>query len=134
MSFYFYLKIKIIKIKMFVIKRNGQKVPIRYDSITDRNIELSKDLNINVEYLSKNVIQSLKSGMTTEEIDELSAETAAYMSTYEPDYDILASRISVSNLHKLTDSSFYNTMKRLYFETSYLSDDFFFLLIKTKKR
>ena len=50
---------------MFVIKRSGQKVPIRYDSITDRNIELAKGLNINVDVLSKNVIVSLKDCMTT---------------------------------------------------------------------
>ena len=99
---------------MFVIKRNRQRVPIRYDSITDRNIELSKDLDINVEYLSKLVIQSLKNDMTTSEIDELSAETAAYMATYEPDYDTLAARISVSDLHKTTLSSFYETMKILF--------------------
>ena len=99
---------------MFVIKRSGQKVPTRYDSITDRNIELSKDLDIDVAYLSKMVIQSLKNGMTTTEIDELAAETAAYMSSYEPDYDVLAARITVSNHQKSTSSSFFETMKQIY--------------------
>lgn len=99
---------------MFVIKRSGQKVPMRYDSITDRNIELSKDLDIDVAYLSKMVIQSLKNGMTTTEIDELAAETAAYMSSYEPDYDVLAARITVSNHQKSTSSSFFETMKQIY--------------------
>ena len=99
---------------MFVIKRNGNRVPIRYDSITDRNKLLSYELNVNTYYLSKLVIQSLKDGMTTSEIDDLSAETAAYMSTYEPDYDTLAARISISNHHKSTSSSFYEAMKSLY--------------------
>ena len=99
---------------MFVIKRNGNRVPIRYDSITDRNKNLASDLNVNPDYLSKLVIQSLKDNMTTSEIDDLSSETAAYMSTYEPDYDILAARISVSNHHKSTVSSFYTSMKTLY--------------------
>jgi ribonucleoside-diphosphate reductase alpha chain len=99
---------------MFVIKRNGNRVPIRYDSITDRNKLLSYGLNVNPDYLSKLVIQSLKNDMTTFEIDELSAETAAYMSTYDPDYDILASRITVSNHHKSTPSSFYDAMKILF--------------------
>ena len=80
---------------MFVINRKNQREPIRYDKITDRNIELSVGLNVNPSYLSKLVIESLKDGMTTTEIDELSAETAFYMSTYEPDYDVLATRISV---------------------------------------
>jgi len=99
---------------MFVIKRSGQKVPMRYDSITDRNLELSKDLSIDVAYLSKIVIQSLKNGMTTTEIDELAAETAAYMSSYEPDYDVLAARIAISNHQKSTSALFYETMKMLY--------------------
>ncbi|TAH31030.1 MAG: ribonucleoside-diphosphate reductase subunit alpha, partial [Cytophagales bacterium] len=34
--------------------------------------------------------------------------------TRHPDYAILAARIAVSNLHKLTSKSFSNTMKRLY--------------------
>jgi ribonucleotide reductase alpha subunit len=99
---------------MYVINRRNEREAIRYDKITDRNIELSKGLNVDATYLSKLVIESLKSGMTTTEIDELAAETAFYMSTYEPDYDVLATRISVSNLHKQTSSSFYETVKKMY--------------------
>ena len=73
---------------MYVIKRNGQREPMRYDKITDRNVELANGLNVDVAKLSQAVIQSLKDGMTTEEIDQLSAETAFYMSTYEPDFDV----------------------------------------------
>jgi ribonucleoside-diphosphate reductase alpha subunit len=99
---------------MYVIKRSGDKVPVRYDSITDRNIELSKGLNIDVAYLSKMVIESLKNGMTTNEIDELSSETAAYMSSYEPDYDVLAARIAVSNHSKNTSDDFIGTMRTIH--------------------
>jgi ribonucleoside-diphosphate reductase alpha chain len=115
---------------MYIINRKNERELIRYDKITDRNIELSKDLNVDASYLSKLVIESLKSGMTTMEIDELSAETAFYMSTYEPDYDILAARISISNLHKQTSSSFYETMKLMHEhenngkKTNIISDEF----------
>jgi ribonucleoside-diphosphate reductase alpha chain len=102
---------------MYVINRKNERESIRYDKITDRNVELSLGLNVNPAYLSKLVIESLKDDMTTAEIDELSAETAFYMSTYEPDYDVLATRISVSNLHKQTLSSFSETVKRLYYHT-----------------
>jgi ribonucleotide reductase alpha subunit len=98
---------------MYVIKRNGQQEPMRYDKITDRNVELSNGLSVDIAKLSQAVIQSLKNGMTTEEIDLLSAETAFYMSTYEPDFDILSSRIAVSNLHKTTSSSFIDIMAEL---------------------
>jgi len=100
---------------MFVINRKNDREAIRYDKITDRNVELSLGLNVNPAYLSKLVIESLKDGMTTSEIDELSAETSFFMSTYEPDYDTLATRISVSNLHKQTLSSFSETVKKLYY-------------------
>lgn len=100
---------------MFVINRKNEREAIRYDKITDRNVELSLGLNVNPAYLSKLVIESLKDGMTTSEIDELSAETSFFMSTYEPDYDTLATRISVSNIHKQTLSSFSETVKKLYY-------------------
>ena len=51
--------------------------------------------------------------LTTEELDELAAQTAAYMATEHPDYALLAARISVSNLHKKTLDSFSETCKLL---------------------
>lgn len=41
-------------------------------------------------------------GVTTVELDNLAAETAAYMTVSHPDYAILAARITISNLHKET--------------------------------
>lgn len=46
------------------------------------------------------VINGLYNGVTTVELDNLAAETAATMTTKHPDYAILAARIAVSNLHK----------------------------------
>jgi len=90
---------------MFVIKRNGERANMRYDSITDRNAEYAKDLSIDVAHLSQLIIQGLKSGMTTEQIDILSAETAFYLSCFNPDYDTFASRIFISNLRKTTPNT-----------------------------
>ena len=106
---------------MFVIKRDGKHVPIRYDSITDRNIEYGKELDVDVAYLSQLVINSLKSGMTTSQIDDLSAETAFYLSCYNPDYDILATKISVSNLHKSTKSDFASIVNDLFTQINHES-------------
>ena len=100
---------------MFVINRKGLKEPVRYDQITDRNMELAQDLTkVDPAKLSQSVISSLKDGMTTAEIDILSAETAFYMSAYEPEYDKLAARIAVRNLHKQTSDSFVETMKLIH--------------------
>jgi ribonucleoside-diphosphate reductase alpha subunit len=48
------------------------------------------------------------------ELDELAAQTAASFSTQHPDCSILAARISVSNLHKMTKKSFSETIHDLY--------------------
>ena len=53
-------------------------------------------------------------GVTTSELDELAAETAASMTSKHPDYAQLAARIAVSNLHKTTKKSFSETMKMMY--------------------
>ena len=53
-------------------------------------------------------------GVTTSELDELAAETAASMTSKHPDYAQLAARIAVSNLHKTTKKSFSETMKLMY--------------------
>ncbi|CAD1473413.1 unnamed protein product, partial [Heterotrigona itama] len=60
------------------------------------------------------VISGLYSGVTTVELDNLAAETAATMTTKHPDYAILAARIAVSNLHKETKKSFSEVIQSLY--------------------
>ncbi|MEB0248952.1 ribonucleoside-diphosphate reductase subunit alpha, partial [Mucilaginibacter sp. 5B2] len=64
--------------------------------------------------VAKKVIEGLFDGVTTSELDNLAAETAASLTTKHPDYALLASRIAVSNLHKNTTKSFSETMKRMY--------------------
>jgi ribonucleoside-diphosphate reductase subunit M1 len=53
-------------------------------------------------------------GVTTIELDNLAAETAAYMTVTHPDYAILAARIAVSNLHKQTKKMFSQVISDLY--------------------
>jgi ribonucleoside-diphosphate reductase alpha subunit len=50
----------------------------------------------------------------TTELDNLAAETAAYLSTQHPDYAKLAARIAVSNLQKETDASFFAVVRTLH--------------------
>ncbi|PSL29957.1 ribonucleoside-diphosphate reductase subunit alpha [Chitinophaga ginsengisoli] len=102
---------------MFVIKRDGHKEAVKFDKITARVEKLCYGLN--AEYVdaidvAKKVIQGLYDGVTTSELDNLAAETAASLTTKHPDYALLASRIAVSNLHKNTVKSFSKTMKTLY--------------------
>ena len=88
--------------------RSGKLEPIRFDEISRRNEQLVNDLGIvvNVAKLTQTVIQGLTNNITTEEIDRLSSETAISLSIYEPEYDQLAARIFMDNLHKTTPSTF----------------------------
>ena len=101
---------------MYVLKRDGRKEPIMFDKITARVRKLCYGLNDLVDpvKVAMRVIEGLYDGVTTSELDNLAAETAATMTTTHPDYALLAARISVSNLHKNTKKSFVETMTDLY--------------------
>lgn len=60
------------------------------------------------------MINGVYTGVTTVELDNLAAETAAYMTTRHPDYAILAARIAISNLHKETKKTFSQVVEDLY--------------------
>lgn len=102
---------------MYVIKRSGAKEPVYYDKITSRINKLSYGLNlkyIQPILVAQQVIQGLYDGVTTTELDNLAAETAASMAVSHPDYAILAARIAVSNLHKNSKKSFSRVITDLY--------------------
>lgn len=102
---------------MLVLKRDGRRESVKFDKITARIEKLCGGLNsqfVEPIEVAKKVINGLYDGVTTQELDNLAAETAASMTTRHPDYGMLAARIAVSNLHKVTSASFSSTMKRLY--------------------
>jgi ribonucleoside-diphosphate reductase alpha chain len=102
---------------MFVLKRDGRKEAVQFDKITARIQKLCYSLNsdlVDPIDVAKKVIEGLYDGVTTSELDNLAAETAASLTTKHPDYALLASRIAVSNLHKNTIKSFSGTMKMLH--------------------
>ena len=103
--------------EMFVIKRNGDKQEVSFDKILKRIKTLGKDAkltNVNYSSLCLKVIDQLYDGIPTFKLDELAAEQRASMNTIHSDYGALASRISISNLQKNTDSSFFSVAKILY--------------------
>jgi ribonucleoside-diphosphate reductase alpha subunit len=94
---------------MFVLKRDGRKETVNFDKITSRIKKLCYGLN--PEYvcpiaISQKVVVGVYPGVTTSELDELAAQTAAYQATQHPDFSKLAARLSVSNLHKQTLKTF----------------------------
>lgn len=102
---------------MYVIKRDGRKESVKFDKITARITKLCYGLNpayVDAALVAQKVIQGVRDGIRTTELDNLAAETAATMTVKHPDYALLASRIAVSNLHKNTEKSFSKTMERLF--------------------
>lgn len=102
---------------MLVVKRDGRLESVKFDKITTRIEKLCYGLNmdyINLVDIAKKVIAGIYDRVTTIELDNLAAETTASMTSKHPDYAILAARIAISNIHKITSKSFSNTMKRLY--------------------
>lgn len=101
---------------MFVVKRDGRQEPVMFDKITARIKKLCYGFDpavIDPVIIAQKVIIGVFNGVSTVELDDLAAQTAAYMTTQHPDYARLAARIAVSNLHKMTDKSFAATMRKL---------------------
>ncbi len=102
---------------MQVIKRSGKREDVSFDKITARIKKLCYGLDVkfvDAIEISKKVILGLYNGVSTSELDNLAAETAASMAAVHPDYALLAARIAISNLHKNTNKSFSQTMEALY--------------------
>nr|WP_315166190.1 ribonucleoside-diphosphate reductase subunit alpha [uncultured Flavobacterium sp.] len=125
---------------MYVVKRDGHKEPVMFDKITDRIKKLCYGLNELVDpvKVAMRVIEGLYDGVSTSELDNLAAETAASMTIAHPDYAQLAARVAISNLHSNTKKSFSETMKDMYHyvnprngqEAPLLSDEVFNVILE----
>jgi len=98
----------------YVIKRNNNMEPISFDKITNRISHLIN--NTDAKYLdptliAQKVIATIYSGITTEELDIISAEICINLSTVHPLYSNLGGRLLISNLHKKTLNTFSEKMK-----------------------
>jgi ribonucleoside-diphosphate reductase alpha subunit len=109
------------KIKMKIIKRSGQVAEMLFDKVTCRIQKLNKApeftvLNVQPDKVAQKVFSSMYDGISTSEIDNLSAEVAVGMITEHPDYETLAMRITVSNLQKTCPKTFSDAMIKLYYK------------------
>eukprot|EP00439_Symbiodinium_sp_Y106_P035259 s5988_g4.t1 len=103
--------------QMYVVKRSGEKQEVKFDAITQRLRPLCEGLDgkfVDPVVVTQKVIEGFFPGISTAEVDVLAAETCAYMSQKHPDFSVLAARIAISNLHKNTSDSFYETCKVLH--------------------
>ena len=101
----------------YVTKRDGTQEAIIPEKIKFRLEKLIQGLDmnfINLDLVVEKVSQGIYQGVPTSELDNLAAETCAYMNIIHPDYSKLAARVAVSNLHKMTKTSFREVATDLY--------------------
>ncbi|KAJ6916764.1 ribonucleoside-diphosphate reductase large subunit isoform X1 [Populus alba x Populus x berolinensis] len=130
---------------MYVVKRDGKQEAVHFDKITARLKKLSYGLSTDhcdPVLVSQKVCAGVYKGVTTSQLDELAAETAAAMTANHPDYASLAARIVVSNLHKNTHKSFSETIKIMYnhfneksgLKAPLIADDVYEIIMKNAAR
>ena len=87
---------------MKVIKRNGRKEDVSFDKILQRIKKIGNEKNLTLNYvpLAIKVIEQMYDCITTSQLDELTADQCASMSSIHPEYSVLACNILISNLHK----------------------------------
>ncbi|DAC52614.1 MAG TPA: ribonucleoside-diphosphate reductase subunit alpha, partial [Candidatus Poseidoniaceae archaeon] len=94
---------------MQVVNRKGEREDVRFDAILEKLSSLTDGLDtdwVDAANLTKLTIEGLYDGVTTRELDQLAAETAASLASHHPDYSKLAARICVDDLHRSTKESF----------------------------
>ena len=94
---------------MQVVNRKGEREDVRFDAILEKLSSLTDGLDTNwvdAANLTKLTIEGLYDGVTTRELDQLAAETAASLASHHPDYSKLAARICVDDLHRSTKGTF----------------------------
>jgi ribonucleoside-diphosphate reductase alpha subunit len=104
---------------MKVYKRSGDEVPMLFDKVTKRISKLNEapefePLKVQPDKVAQKVFTSMYDGISTTEIDNLTAEVAVGMITEDPDYETLAMRVTVSNMQKTSPKTFSDAMVALH--------------------
>jgi ribonucleoside-diphosphate reductase alpha subunit len=100
---------------LYVIKRNGDRVPVSFNEILERIQKLSTGLDhVNPDLVAQKVCSQLSDGVKTSELDDFAAEICAMMQArFHPNYGKLAARIVIDNHHKNTPKSLNECSQKL---------------------
>jgi ribonucleotide reductase alpha subunit len=120
---------------MFVLKRNGKSERVSFDKVLRRIEALSQDLIINPFEIAQKVCSRIFDGVSTDKLDELAAHICSSSIVEDPEYDIIASRISISNHQKKTKNIFSDTIEYLYSNNinQLINDDVYTIVQKHKE-
>ena len=101
---------------MKVIKRDGKSCPMLFDKVSVRISKLTYGLDpiVSGDKVAQKVFSSMYDNMHTHEIDTLSSEICIGMITDHPDYEILATRVTASNIQKRTPKTFSKSAKKMF--------------------
>lgn len=106
---------------MRVLKRDGQHQTMSLDKITERLTKLAMPVGhlpgldgVDCVLVAQKTCAGLVDGMATSAIDEISSQVAVGLTTTDPDYESLAARVLVSDLHKETSPDVLTTFRRLF--------------------
>nr|AFP95882.2 rr1 [Mamestra brassicae multiple nucleopolyhedrovirus] len=120
---------------MYVVKRDGRLEQVSSSKLYQRIHRLCHDLNsqfVHPRAVSLKVIKGLSDNTTTEDIDIYAASVAAALTYKHYDYDTLAGRLLVTNMHKYVDESFTKVVQRLH-KHNLVSDELLSVTIKHSK-
>ena len=87
---------------MNVVKRDGHREEVAFEKVQERIVKSSVGLVVNATKVAQGVLTRIVDGITTTELDNITANLAYSWSTIHPDYATLASRIAISNHQKNT--------------------------------
>jgi len=98
---------------MQVMKRDGRKEDVAFEKVQERIAKAAAGLHVNVAKVAQGVLTRIVDGITTTELDNITANLAYSWSTTHPDYAALAAQIAISNHQKNTPATFQEVVARL---------------------
>lgn len=112
---------------MKVQKRDGSFQELSFDKVLYR-LKTLKELepvlnNVMVDLISQKVISQIYDGVLTSELDELAAKLCIENRFNDLEYEVLATRIIISNAHKNVPKTFYESMN-IQYENGILNNEF----------
>ncbi len=126
-----------------VQKRNGDLEEVSFDKVIRRikNLSAGMEDTVNSIMVAQKVCSQIYDGVTTTQLDELTAQICISLETSHLDYGKLASRIIISNNHKATSPSFSETISVLYnnvdtngLRSPLIADDIYEIVMKNRTK
>ncbi len=100
----------------YIINKKGQYVELDFNKVLFRLNDLKNReprLNVNVPLIAQHTIKMMVNGISTKELDDISSKFCASNITNNLDYDSMAVRIEMDNLHRETDDCYLSTIQKL---------------------